>query len=145
MQIEIRKATVKDISGLHEVMKVISDNGVNAGLAPKLIEKISENEEKCLLVAVDKETDTIVGSIFGMVFEDICGEGRPILLVENVAVLENMQNKGIGKLMFDAVEDWARRFNCHYEMLVSGNARIGAHKFYKKIGFDEVKGYKKYL
>ena len=145
MELEIRQATAEDIPGLHVVMKALCDDGVHKTLAPKLIERMAANAEKYLMVAVEKETGTVVGSLFGMVFEDICGEGRPILLVENVAVREDMQGNGIGKQMFAAIEAWGREFDCHYEILISGNARIGAHRFYDAIGFEEVKGYKKYL
>lgn len=97
-------------------------------------------------MAVDPETGTLCGSLLGVVFEDICDTCRPILLVENVAVLEAYQGKGVGRRMFQEVERWAKEeWNCHYEILVSGNQRTGAHQFYRALGFDEVKGFKKYL
>ena len=41
---------------------------------------------------------------------------------------------------------WGKQvWNCHYEILVSGMNRTGAHKFYQALGFEEVKGFKKYL
>ena len=97
------------------------------------------------MVAIDKESGEILGSLFGIVFEDICGDCRPILLIENVAVLEKFQGLGIGKLMFNEIERWGKEMDCHYEMLVSGMNRVGAHKFYEAIGFEQVKGFKKYL
>ena len=81
-----------------------------------------------------------------MVFEDICDSCRPILLVENVAVLESFQGKGVGRAMFQEIELWAKEeWDCHYESLASGLNRTAAHKFYAALGFDEVKGFKKYL
>lgn len=145
MGIELRKARLEDIPGLDEVMQVISDGPGNYAKMAELIEHINADPQKYLLVAVDSDSGTIVGSLFGMAFEDICGDGSPILLVENVAVLENCQGQGIGRLMFHEIERWGRKLGCHYEMLVSGMNRVGAHKFYRAIGFDEVKGFKKYL
>lgn len=145
MAIRCREAEVQDIPGLDKVMRVICDTGICWEKAPEMIAVMARDREKYLMVAEDTETGEILGSLFGMVFADICGTGQPILLIENVAVLENQQRSGVGTKMMAAIEDWARTFSCHYEMLVSGNQRRGAHSFYQKIGFEEVKGYKKYL
>lgn len=111
-----------------------------------MLEHITADPQKYLLVAEDKDTGTICGSLFGVVFEDICDSCRPILLVENVAVLESYQGKGVGRKMFQEIERWAKEeWDCHYEILASGLNRTGAHKFYHALGFEEVKGFKKYL
>ena len=62
-----------------------------------------------------------------------------------MAVLESCQGHGVGRLMFEEIESWGRERHCHYEMLVSGLGRKGAHKFYQALDFEEVKGFKKYL
>lgn len=145
MDIMIRKATVDDIPGLDKVMQVISDGPGDREKMARLIRKISQDEQKYLLVAIDRENNEIVGSLLGVVFEDICGDCRSILLVENVAVLDKCQGNGVGRRMFEEIESWGRKMDCHYEMLVSGMNRVGAHKFYERIGFEQVKGFKKYL
>lgn len=145
MAIKCREAIISDIEGLNAVMGVISDNGIHKEKAPELITKIAQNPEKYLMVAEDTETGEILGSLFGMVFEDICDTGAPILLIENVAVLPNLQRSGVGTEMFEKIEAWGVSHHCHYVMLVSGNQRTGAHHFYKKIGYEEAKGFKKYL
>ncbi len=146
MNIIFKKAAPEDQKALDKVMQVISDGAVKDKMkAAKLIEKVASDPQKYLLAAVDAETGTLCGTLLGVVFEDICTDCRPILLVENVAVLPEYQGKGIGKAMFREIERWGREMNCHYEMLVSGNQRKGAHKFYTALGFDEVKGFKKYL
>lgn len=145
MECIFRKAKVEDIPGLDRVMQVISDGPGDPAIMERLIGKINRNPDKYLLVAVNQENGEIVGSLLGIVFEDICGDGRPILLVENVAVLEQYQGQGVGRRMFEEVERWGREKDCHYEMLVSGLNRTGAHKFYSALEFEEVKGFKKYL
>lgn len=141
----LRKATPDDAQKLDIVMQVISDGPGNLKRMAELISKIADNPQKYLLVVENSETGELVGSLLGVVFEDICGDCSPILLVENVAVLESCQGKGIGRMMFEEIERWGRENHCHYEMLVSGLNRMGAHKFYRALGFDEVKGFKKYL
>lgn len=146
MELILRKAEPQDLAALDQVMLVISDNKADPEKAAALLRHISGDPQKYLLVAVDPATGTLCGSLLGVVFEDICDTCRPILLVENVAVLEAYQGKGVGRRMFQEVERWAKEeWDCHYEILVSGNQRTGAHQFYRALGFDEVKGFKKYL
>lgn len=146
MNLIMRKARPEDQAALDSVMQVISDGPVqDRTRAAELIEKVAGDPQKYLLAAQDLETGTLCGTLLGVVFEDICGDCRPILLVENVAVLPEYQGKGVGKAMFQEIERWGKEQDCHYEMLVSGLQRTGAHKFYSALGFDEVKGFKKYL
>ena len=144
MDYSMRKARLDDLNGLDRVMMVISDGPGDRVKMTRLMEKLDADPDKYLLVAEDRNTGEIVGSLLGVVFEDICGDCRPILLVENVAVLEQYQGRGIGRAMFEEIERWGREKDCHYEILVSGMKRTGAHKFYAALGFDEVKGFKKY-
>ncbi len=146
MELKLRKAQEKDLDGLDQVMLVISDAAGERETVKRLLKKIDADPQKYLLVAEDVETGTLCGSLFGVVFEDICDSCRPILLVENVAVLESFQGEGVGRAMFQEIERWAKEeWDCHYEILASGLNRTGAHKFYAALGFDEVKGFKKYL
>lgn len=146
MELILRKAEEKDLDGLDQVMLVISDKAGDRATVKELLQKISGDPQKYLLVAEDKEKGAICGSLLGVVFEDICDSCRPILLVENVAVLESYQGRGVGRQMFQEIERWGKeQWDCHYEILVSGMNRTGAHKFYSALGFEEVKGFKKYL
>lgn len=145
MEYIMREAVPDDAAQIDQVMLVISDKGADLERMARQIRHLQEDPQKYLLVAEDTSTGVICGSLLGVVFEDICQDGRPILLVENVAVLENYQGKGVGKRMFQEVERWGKEMDCHYEILVSGMERTGAHGFYKALGFVEAKGFKKYL
>lgn len=145
MKFIMREAMPEDAQAVDKVMLVISEKCTDLNRMAQQIEKLHNDPQKYLLVAVDPENGTICGSLLGVVFEDICETGRPILLVENVAVLEDYQGKGVGRQLFEEIERWGRDMDCHYEMLVSGLNRVGAHKFYNRLGFEEVKGFKKYL
>ena len=115
MELKLRKAQEKDLDGLDQVMLVISDAPGERETVKRLLKKIDADPQK-------------------------------YLLVENVAVLESFQGKGVGRAMFQEIERWAKeKWDCHYEILASGLNRTGAHKFYAALGFDEVKGFKKYL
>ena len=145
MKYSMREAIASDVEAMDKVMQVISEKSTNLEKMASLIEKLRQDPQKYLLAAFDPETGILCGSLLGVVFEDICDDGRPILLIENVAVLEAYQGKGVGRQMFAEIERWGREMDCHYEILVSGLERAGAHKFYHALGFIEAKGFKKYL
>lgn len=145
MDLIFRKPEKKDLDALDKVMLVISDYSADRENMWRLVEKINQDPQKYLLAAFEKESGVLCGSLLGVVFEDICDTCQPILLVENVAVLPEYQGKGVGKRMFEEIEKWGKSMDCHYEILVSGNQRKGAHQFYHALGFEEVKGFKKYF
>ena len=117
MELIVRKAQEKDLDGLDQVMLVISDRAGDRETVKTLLRKIDGDPQKYLLVAEDKDTGTLCGSLLG-----------------------------VGRRMFQEIEAWGKQvWNCHYEILVSGMNRTGAHKFYQALGFEEVKGFKKYL
>ena len=79
MELILRKAEEKDLDGLDQVMLVISDKAGDRETVKQLLKKIDNDPQKYLLVAEDKETGTICGSLLGVVFEDICDDFcRPI-------------------------------------------------------------------
>lgn len=146
MGITVREARESDVYDLHEVMLEISDNGIkDKELGKKMITEIAADKRQCMLVAVDEGLNKVVGSAYGIVFPDICEDGRPILLIENVAVLKSCQGMGVGRKIMEAIENFGHSHDVHYEMLVSGLERVGAHGFYKAIGYEEKKAFKKYF
>jgi GNAT superfamily N-acetyltransferase len=53
-------------------------------------------------------------------------------------VNEQYRGRGVGKQLIKAVEDWAAELGCNSVILSSGNRdeRIGAHHFYKGLGYE---------
>lgn len=145
MDICYRKAKISDIEKLNPLLAQLSDSLADPALMAEKMEKIDRNPDAMLLVAENTENGDLCGSLFGLTFEDICGACKPILLIENVVTDERYRKKGIGRGMFEFIENWGRERECHYCILVSGMTRLGAHKFYDAIGYSEVKGFKKYL
>ena len=145
MRIIYRKAELRDIPKLNPLLSQLSGSLADPEKMAEKMQKIDRNEDAILLVAEDTETGELCGSLFGLCFEDVCGECKPILMVENVVTDEKHRQMGIGRGMFEFIENWAKERECHYVILVSGMQRLEAHKFYDAIGYSEVKGFKKYL
>ena len=65
--------------------------------------------------------------------------------VLGLAVTEEYRRKGVGSRLMNAVEQWAKDNSIHFIRLNSGITRIGAHNFYKSLGFEEEKEQKRFI
>ncbi len=69
--------------------------------------------------------------------ETITDSGRAD--IEGLVVEDEYRGNGIGRLLVDAAETWARRRNCASMRLVSNVVRERAHEFYKRLGYSVLK------
>lgn len=149
MQLEskyiIRKAIVDDVQDLSEIFIefVGMDSDINA--MKMQIETISNNPNYYVGVACN--VDKVIGTAMGIVCYDLCGSCKQFMLIENVAVLPAYRGKGVGKLLMQELENFARKNECKYIILVSESKRKVSHKFYESIGFsvNQEYGFKKSL
>jgi len=107
--------------------------------------KIRKNPDYVVLGA--KHLNKIIGTIMGVVIEDIIGDCRPFMVIENMIIDQDYRGKGIGKELMMYLENIARDRNCYYIIFVSSSKRKDAHRFYQSMGYelDLVQGFKKYL
>jgi GNAT superfamily N-acetyltransferase len=94
------------------------------------------NEERTILVAVVPRAG-VVGWIGVAVHEGITDSGRAD--IEGLVVEDEYRGNGIGRLLVEAAEAWARRRNCTSMRLVSNVVRERAHEFYKRLGYSVIK------
>lgn len=139
----IRKADIKDTEQLSSLMSELIEEPNDPELVGAELERIAQDDHYFLAVAC--EGDEIVGSVMGILCRDICKGCRPFLVIENVITKNGCRGKGVGKLLFQEVEQWGKAHSCAYSMLVSGCGRTGAHVFYEKIGYSRACGFRKYF
>jgi len=77
---------------------------------------------------------------------NITHRGTPWGIVENVVVTGAARRRGVARALFVEIERIARATGCHKVGLLSGNARVEAHSFYRSVGYEPVcEGFKLYL
>lgn len=59
--------------------------------------------------------------------------------ISGLIVDECIRSCGIGKILLDAAERWARSFSCHTISVRSNVTRDNAHRFYTMNGYQHVK------
>ena len=114
----------------------------------RMIRNIAEanaNPDKYLMVAENAHTGELVGTVLGVCFGDFCDGCDPVMVIENVVTRHDHRGKGVARAMFAEMEAWGRSKQAAYAILCSANHRHEAHQLYKAVGFEEVKGFKKFL
>ena len=105
--------------------------------------QLCENDAYILLCAA--EQDQLVGTVMGVVCEELYGDCQPFLLLENMVVDGTKRKKGIGRALYTELERRARGKGCSQVILVTETYREDACAFYESLGFHPTanKGFKK--
>lgn len=69
----------------------------------------------------------------------------PLANIMALAVLPEVQGLGIGRRLLQAAEDWAQNRGLAGVRLNSGMARVGAHAFYRRVGYTLRKEQKNFI
>jgi GNAT superfamily N-acetyltransferase len=94
------------------------------------------DDENTVFVAVVPRVG-VVGWIAVALRNAITDSGRAD--IEGLVVEDEYRSNGIGRLLVEAAEGWARRRGCTSMRLVSNVVRERAHEFYKRLGYDVLK------
>ena len=93
-----------------------------------------ENNYADVLLAC--EGDNVVG--LASVYADILSiRYGPRCWLQDLIVASNQRSRGVGKLLLDAAQEWARDRGCTHLELASGGGRQDAHRFYLREGMAQ--------
>lgn len=107
--------------------------------------KFCESGTHVLLSAV--ENGRLIGSVMGVICEELYGSCKPFLVLENMIVDSKYRNKGVGKALISEIEKIAVQKSCTQIILITDTHRIDACRFYESAGYNPSthKGFKKTL
>jgi GNAT superfamily N-acetyltransferase len=66
-------------------------------------------------------------------------EADPFVMIAGLVVDNSRRNQGVGRMLMDHAERWAREQQCSLVRLSSSAGRVGAHRFYEHLGYTRVK------
>ncbi|MFV0368955.1 MAG: GNAT family N-acetyltransferase [Hyphomicrobiaceae bacterium] len=145
-QLTIRTAAEADLDtilDLYESAGLGGDTRIDLQKAQAMLEKIMAYPDYRLYVAIDEAAAT-VGTYALLMMDNIAHGGRPLAVVEQVAVASNQRGRGVGTAMMQHAMSEAKATGC-YKLQLSSNTRFkDAHKFYDKLGFTR-HGYSFYV
>lgn len=107
--------------------------------------KLSDNPNYIFINAL--EGNNLIGSVSGIICEELYGECKPFMVIENLIVDHEYKRKGIGKALMTEIEQRAIENDCYQIFLITHNDRLEAISFYESLGFNPNthKGFKKPL
>ena len=105
------------------------------------IKYITENTKDIILVA--EQFDEVIGYIHGSSYELLYSDS--LINILGFVVKEKYSNTGVGKILIENLECWAKENGYCGVRLVSGFDRINAHKFYQRHGYTDRKDQKNFI
>ncbi len=144
--VETREARLEDLEGLNRLYLQLSGN--DHGLSSRykdIFAQMKSDSAYHLLVAVN-EDNNVVGSVLGIICKSLAAHYESFLVIEDVIVDDTLRRAGIGRALFEKIEQIASENSCAYSILVSSGFRTEAHRFYENMGYTEsVVGFRKKL
>ncbi|MFC5528302.1 GNAT family N-acetyltransferase [Cohnella yongneupensis] len=142
---EVRSIKSGELPSLAALYDELIEVKTNVAKMTTVYNAIKDNDNYIILGAFN-DSD-LIGSLMGIVCFDIIGDCKPFMVIENVIVSDRARRQGIGKQLMMRIEQIAIERGCWYIILVSGETRKEAHRFYEQLGFKEekVEGYRKHL
>ncbi len=143
--IEINQINISDLLGLKELYEDAFGGVTDIEKMKETFNKIKDDSNYIVLVA--KEDNKIIGSVLGVICNELIGECAPFMVLEDVAVLKKNRRRGIARQLLLKIEEYAITKKCNMIIFVSSIHREGAHRLYESLGYgvDKVNGYRKRL
>ena len=142
---EIRRVIDGDIEELAKLYKQFWGTESCVDKMRAKLPKIDQNPSYIILVAV--EEGNVIGTVMGIVCDELYGDCKPFLVIEDVIVGKDNRRNGVGTALMRELEVYAAKSCCKYAILVTELERTEAHKFYESLDYhmEPYKGFKKQL
>ena len=103
----------------------------------ELIERLRAHPTTLIMLAFDGDRPIGIATCFlGL----STFAARPLLNIHDLHVLEQWQNRGVGRRLLEAVDATARRLDCCKLTLEVSEEKIAADALYRSFGFDADSG-----
>ena len=128
----VRDAALRDAPALYRLDRVsMGYDYPEEKTAAQLEKLLSSGRDKILVAEIDGQ---VVGYLH-LVDYDLLYAG-PMKNIMGIAVDPERRRMGIGRALLEAGEEWARANGAEGIRLVSGESRVGAHAFYRALGYE---------
>jgi GNAT superfamily N-acetyltransferase len=99
------------------------------------LSRILRRSDQRFIVAEDQQR--IVGWVHALVVEYV--EANPFAVIGGLVVDKSSRRRGIGRMLMEYAETWAKEQRCSIVRLWSSAGRTGAHQFYERQGYKNIK------
>ena len=133
-EISIRAAQTTDAEAIARLLGQLGYDATPADIASRLVRILTRSDHRFVIAEAE---GLVVGWIHASVSEHI--DSAACVLIEGLVVDRAHRGHGIGRVLLDDAEAWARAIGCSLVRLRSTDARTEAHQFYQHLGYTKVK------
>lgn len=134
MDASIRPARMSDAGDVARLTVELGYDADTASIARRLSRLLSRPDQQ-FFVAGDE--GRVVGWVHVFIAEYV--ELDPFVVIGGLVVDRAYRRQGIGRLLMEHAERWAKENSCSIVRLWSTISRTGAHEFYQELGYAKVK------
>lgn len=139
----LRALKTTDVDVIYEINKEALGYSFNLEDTASQLAKLSQDSHHYLLGFEDSSSHDLLGYVHAEVYESLYS--KPGFNILALAVLPQMQGKGIGKTLLQGLEQEAKDREYQFIRLNSADHRLGAHAFYEKVGYTCDKVQKRFI
>lgn len=139
----LRALKPTDTASIYEINKEALGYAFSPEETARQLAKLSQDPHHFLLGYEDSTNHDLLGYVHAEVYESLYSNAGFNILA--LAVLPQMQGKGIGKALLKGLEVEAQRRGYAFIRLNSADHRIGAHAFYEQVGYTCDKLQKRFI
>jgi GNAT superfamily N-acetyltransferase len=134
MAISIRLARVSDADEISRLTAQLGYQVAASALRPRLARILARSDQQFLIAELDGRA---VGWVHAAASEYI--ETEAFVVIAGLVVDGSHRRGGIGRMLIEHSEDWARKRGCSIVRLWSSAARTASHRFYGRLGYTKIK------
>lgn len=128
--ITIREAIIEDYQMIAELSRYDLEYTCEDNLIKTRISNIDKRRERVFVAEFENE---VIGYVHVERYETLYSE--TLVNILGLAVSSRKRRMGAGQLLMSRAEEWAKLIGAVGVRLNSGASRIGAHEFYRAIGY----------
>ena len=140
---DISKLTEHDLPSLADLFRQFWGKNSSLEKMRATFTRLASNPSYILLTA--KQDDRLVGFAMGIICEELYGDCKPFMVIEDLIVDKKQRRNGAGSALMQELEKCAIVHDCCQILFVTEEDRSEAHQFYGSLGykFEPYKGFKK--
>lgn len=131
---EIRNIKSEDLDSVFELLNELYENKIEYSIFTKKYKESLEDSNFYGIVAIKE--NNVVGVLISRVINRLAKKNN-ILFIDDLIVNEKCRNTGIGKLLIQTANTYAKSKNCGALELTSMIKNTNAHRFYENNGFEK--------
>ena len=139
----LRALKPTDTGSIYEINKEALGYAFSPEDTASQLARLSQDSHHFLLGYEDPASHDLLGYVHAEVYESLYSNAGFNILA--LAVLPQMQGKGIGKALLKGLEQETEKRGYKFIRLNSAEHRIGAHAFYEQVGYTCDKLQKRFI